>query len=306
MKSIAFNDSHDVDEFVIVDTPMDFDSSVLGEEDEESYDHCDDAFSFSSLNQTLPVSSMEAVRDNFFEPPAVRDNFFEAVASSPSLLSDDDDNDDDEEPPAYAPENSSTMQVVFPRIDSDVEGLCALVSSISSVPPSGGIVSPRVENSTEVSDESVPCVTASVEANTEEERDIQDSSDLTTASVEDKEEEAGSTTPSSSSSSSGPGTSTDEGEYDDIGSSGPEKALDALKKPPMDRVSKKKRRKQLKLAKKAAAAAAAAAALSLPLPPKRRGKNRKKVANIAVCCAVQSIVEYKEQVERTKVSKKIH
>jgi hypothetical protein len=77
-------------------------------------------------------------------------------------------------------------------------------------------------------------------------------------------------------------------------------------------MSKKKRRKQLKLAKKAAAAAAAAAALGhLTMrtgtpAPKRKHKNRKKVANIAVSCAIQSLTDYKDEVERTKVTKKIH
>ena len=313
MKSIFFNETPlpaDEEGFVIVDAPMEFDTSVL-EEDEESYDHCDDAFSFSSLHQSLPVSSipMEVMRDNFFEPPVGEQVVPPAVPSSHSLLSDGKDDDGGvEESPTYVSENySNNMKVVIPHIDSDVEGLCALVSDTPSVPPSGEIVSPRVEHCAEVShEESIPCVVTSVEVDRTEENDAQgcSSSDLTAAFGDDKEEGLGSTTPSSSSSVSGQGT--DEGEEDDdVGSSGTDKALDSWEDPPVGRMSKKKRRKQMKLAKKAAAAAAAAAALGqMSLPSKRRGKNRKKVANIAVSCAVQSITEYKEHI--TKLSKKIH
>uniref|UniRef100_A0A7S3P832 Uncharacterized protein n=1 Tax=Amphora coffeiformis TaxID=265554 RepID=A0A7S3P832_9STRA len=304
MKSIFFNDSTNPaneEGFVIVDTPMEFDSSSVLEEDEESYDHCDDAFSFSSLHQSLPVSSlpMGAVRDNFFEPPAVGQEVVPPAVPSSNSLSD----GEDEESPTYASEKSSTLKVVIPHIDSDVEGLCALVSSIPSVPPSGEIVCPSDETNAEVLDESIPYAVGSVEDHAEEnDTPSCPSADLMmAASGEDKQEEAGPTT-----SSSRPATSADEVEDDEVGSSGPDNALESLEEPPVGRMSKKKRRKQMKLAKKAAAAAAAAALHQMSLPPKRRGKNRKKVANIAVSCAVQSIAEYKEHVDRNKFYKKIH
>jgi len=311
MKSIAFNESTntaDEEGFVIIDAPMELDSSVMEEEDEESYDHCDDAFSFSSLHQTLPLSSlpMETVRDNFFERPVGQEVVPPVDLCSHSLLSDcEDDDGKDEDSPSSPSGNSSTMKVVIPHIDSDVEGLCALVSSIPSIPPSGGIVSQRDEQSTEDSKESIPCVVSTIKDNAEDnDAYIDPSPELMTAPGEEKEVEAGTSAPSSSSSSSGVGTSTDEGEDDDVGSLGPDKAFDSLEAHPVGRVSKKKLRKQMKLAKKASVAASALGQMSMP--PKRRGKNRKKVANIAVSCAVQSIAEYKEHVERTKLTKKIH
>ena len=65
MKSIAFNDTAnpaDEEGFVIVDTPHGFDSVLEDDSDEESYDHCDDAFSFSSLHAKLACRRVKMTR----------------------------------------------------------------------------------------------------------------------------------------------------------------------------------------------------------------------------------------------------
>lgn len=99
-----------------------------------------------------------------------------------------------------------------------------------------------------------------------------------------------------------------------ISSGSPSKACDDDITPAMSRISNKKRRKKMKLMKKAAAAAAAAAALSemtlsgraMSKPskvaaPKKKSKGNpsrfqsKRVANIAVACATESISAYKDE-----------
>ena len=309
MKSIAFNDTAnpaDEEGFVIVDSPQGF-SSIL-EDDEESYDHCDDAFSFSSLHQNLPVSSlpMESVQDNFFEPPIGQEVVPPAVPSSPSLLSeydDDDEEEDDDDPPVFATEDYSKMKVVIPRIDSDVEGLCALVSSLPSSFVSS--VAHESKNGKAIA-EPLARSPASGESASEEAKQLIPSlsfpSNNQTSRSEDEKEDGCGTTGRGS-------TEEEEDEAGDDDSADKDEPLED-QTTTSSRASKKKRRKQLKLSKKAAAAAAAAAALGhftlRSTTPKRKGvKNRKKVANIAVSCAVQSIAEYKEEVERKKITKKI-
>ena len=319
MKSIAFNDTSaaaDEEGFVIVDTPpheFDSPSGLLLEDDEESYDHCDDAFSFSSLHQTMPVSSipMESVQDDFFEHPLGQEVVPPAVPSSPSLLSEDDDDDD---PPVFAMEDSPKLNVIIPHIDSEVERLCALVSSLPSSPNSllGAMPADCDDPVAELSANSIPN-SNNTDDNAETTIDSY-STGVMIPSQEDKTEEDNSVTPSSSSASGDGATTTtsttDDDKEDDVDSAGTDNnPSDHLENRSIGRVSKKKRRKQLKIARKAAAAAAAAAALghglSMRSTPKRKGKNRKKVANIAVSCAVQSIAEYKEEVERAKIVKKI-
>ena len=315
MKSIAFNDTAnpaDEEGFVIVDSPQGFSSILEHDDDEDSYDHCDDAFSFSSLHQNVPVSSlpMEAVQDNFFEPPIGQEVVPPAVPSSPSLLSEYDDEDGDDDPPAFATEDTSKMKVVIPRIDSDVEGLCALVSSLPSVSESGG----ARETTRQGENKSAPATTTgttSLSSPASAEPPLKATDSEINSSASSCEYPTGISSEDDDKDSSMmmiPSTaSTDED--DEVASADKE---ESLTDPPSttesmnSRLSKKKRRKQLKLAKKAAAAAAAAAALGHLTLPKRKGaKNRKKVANIAVSCAVQSIAEYNLEVERKKNTKKI-
>lgn len=83
---------------------------------------------------------------------------------------------------------------------------------------------------------------------------------------------------------------------------------------PMDtvgsRLSNKKRRKKLKLMKQAAAAAAAAAALSgafVPPPPSAKPRkapkttrSKKKISNVAVACATESMEAYRLELDAKK------
>ena len=300
MKSIALNDSsHPADEegFVLVDSPQSFGSVLLEDDDEASYDHCEDAFSFSSLHQTL--STIPAVQDNFFEPAEIGQEVIPPAAPEvcPSLLGSSSDDYHYEDP---APDST---HLVIPRFDSDTEELGALVSP--AVPNTDqAIASEKIIPSGESTagvEESLPVPSV-------------DEENAECSSLGEKDSEDSAAPFSSSSSSMGEAAS---GTDDDVASSSSDKAAaDYYAELPVSRVSKKKRRKQLKLAKKAAAAAAAAAALGGHLssmrvtttqPPKRGKKSRKKIANIAVSCAVQSLAEYKDEVERTtKLSKKIH
>ena len=323
MKSIAFNDTAnpaDDEGFVIVDSPQGF-SSILEDDDEESYDHCDDAFSFSSLHQNVPVSSlpMETVQDNFFEPPIGQEVLPPAGPSTPSLLSDYDydDEDDDDDNPAFATENSCQLKVVIPHIDSDVEGLCALVGSLPSVSEPGGALpedkSAPAPTSTALSTPEPTLLEATTASAIHSSVSSSFSEYPTGLSSEEDDDDDDSNKDASATAMIPSSGSTDEDD-DEVASADKEEEtstttdLHSTTEPTNSRLSKKKRRKQLKLAKKAAAAAAAAAALGhLTLrstTPKRKGtKNRKKVANIAVSCAVQSIAEYKSEVLKT--SKKI-
>lgn len=335
MKSIALlNDSHHhVDEegdgFVLVDSP-------LGFEEDEEFSLVDDAFSCSSLHQTLQVSSlpMESVRDNFFEPAIGQEVFSAAVTESPSMLSDDDDDDvndgeegddevddDEDNPLSYRTEDDSGIEIVMP---SDLDRQRDMVSSLPSSAPSLGCaefeISVKEESSAESSpneDSNRPVESAKAE---DAHVDAESSAALTNTS-EEAEERGGHSSPASSF-VSGRGncsiSSTDDDDGADIAGFNEDKHHgddeDESNAGSSSRgASKKKRRKQLRLTtKKAAAAAAAAAAMGhLSLrgsgtPPKRnkaKGGGRKKVANIAVACAVQSIAEYKEEVERNKIKK---
>jgi hypothetical protein len=323
MKSIALNDSvhHDDEGFVIVGAEFDSSLLLLNDDDicsaggdEDSYDHCEDAFSFSSLHQTLPASSLlPTVQDNFFDPPPGQEVEFllpPAIPLSPSLLSEVAELDLAEREDVL----SCSIDVVLYE-PSDLEGTQEPVLSPLKTPQEDDTVQEDEENTAPAA--VVMGDSLGPEPSMPENPIVPEIPPITSDTPDEarfasSEEEGGCTTTSSSSSSHQVAARSDDGEAlgstddgeDEVESSGSDGKWDD-DTVVTSRLSKKKRSKQLRLAKKAAAAAAAAAALgqfTLRSPTKRklRSKGRsKKVANIAVSCAVQSLADYKDEVERS-------
>lgn len=318
MKSIALNDSvhHDDEGFVIVDAEFDSSLLLLNDDDtcsaggdEDSYDHCEDAFSFSSLHQTLPASSLlPTVQDNFFDPPPGQEVEFllpPVIPLSPSLLSE-----------VAELDLAETEDVLSCSIDlalyepSDLEETQEPVLSPLKTPQEDDTVQEDEENTAPaavVMGDSLGPEHSMPENPIVPEIPPVSSDTPDEARFASSEEEEGCTTTSSSSSDqvaarSDDGEalgSTDDGE-DEVESSGSDGKWDD-NTVVTSRLSKKKRSKQLRLAKKAAAAAALGQfTLRSPNKRKLRSKGRnKKVANIAVSCAVQSLADYKDEVERS-------
>lgn len=325
MKSIALNDSvhHDDEGFVIVDA--DFDSSLLllhdrdscsAGGDEDSYDHCEDAFSFSSLHQLLPASSLPTVQDDFFDPPVGQEVEIllpPVIPPSPSLLSGVAELDLAEREDVLSfpvdvglstPSDLGEIQelVTSPLKPSDDTNAAAQAKEGDAAPTvvvEGGAMAPEISRLADPIVAEIALVTSDPSAE---------------APFTSSQEEDGCTTASSSSSEHNVATTSTDDDGDEAGTDdGEDEALSSGSDGKSDdnntatvvtatsRLSKKKRSKQLRLAKKAAAAAALGQfTLRSPTKRKLRSKGRnKKVANIAVSCAVQSLADYKDEIERS-------
>lgn len=310
MKSIALNDStivpHDDDDYVLVQPTTVEGQEMRLDDDEESYDHCDDVYSLHSAPQSFAIDSqaLQRYQDDFFATEG-QSRLSESTQDIQILLqgistmvssSNDQKNSEyqsDGNNCERLPELSSVSERSLEERLSPLDPAAFVVSDADSV----GSLSPpdcQEHDSASIADRvpgevALACPASSKQRT--EQRDVED-----THSAHQQE---------SSFSMAKQATKHQEDRQD------------APPKHKTSRLSNKKRRKQLKLAKRAAAAAAAAAALSTTNLPTRthtpspartkqairlmaqqtktKPKTKRPANNIAVACATDTMARYRTE-----------
>ena len=289
MESVALYESHIVEDtdYVLVEPQQNNGNNMEIDDDDDSYDYCDDVVSMLSVEQPSSLSVCSDLPS--IDPTAFGIEPTKEMKSErrPRLISFG--NDEDE------------ARIRSERFQSSIETLDEEMGSQEHGFDSTGT---SIVDSTEDSDETPERETLAESTEESDEQSETEALAESTAESDDRTETETAGPPPSGSTATSMAGATKE-------------SLKAHKEtaapPPIkSRLSNKKRRKKMKLLKKATAAAAAAAALSemtalvpSPVPtgpttPRRKTKASKKASNVAVACATETMEAFRQELGSKK------